>query len=1170
MLTRIALVFALVAAITATAFAQESGFYFRSGKGLLFMGSDAPVVTDPEEPGQEDEDEPGEEDPGEEEPGDQDPEWTIGLGLDQLPSEVFVGEELWATLTASGGSGEGYVFTAEGLPPFMELQPDGTLSIFPIQEDVGVHSGIVFTVTDGTETDSASFSITVKAPGNIHAAHMPATIMLGGTEVSRELMYDGLSGNGSSVSVTGGQAVEYTYSQPIVGTGAYIFAQGTSLQLSVEAFVSGQWVQVAFINGGTQVKRDLVSSIGAEVTSDRWRLKRTTGTNPFTLHEFRPGPAPAHVKPSFVTKAGYIGPAGGVYQIEAVAPPSAYTDEPFLYSFAPGTTVPAGITLSPEGELDTTTAELEETFNFTVVVTDGVGFKTSQNFSVTRDVPSADGFIAKSVTYAGVAGQDYRRLYDGLTPTANDNNSYLLNGSKWLVLDFGFPVLVDRITWASNKTSAERMIIEYFSDGQWLQAASVAGNGTFDPVAGQLFRFKPAQGQDFNVTELRLGSGPAHNAPSFAGDQTINIVADPYVAEITASVDTTYDTAKVTFSLADGEFPNEATLHEDGTIDLPSSDDAAGGSWTFTVRATDDHGFWSERTYYLNNLAASTPANTVMVAEATYDGSAVDRKMLYDGQNVSAFTLTNGKYAVFDYGQYVSFSDATLRVSSGSPTVTMEYLSAGRWVLAKQNTLSGSSEAKLNAQRTIVAQKVRLSASSSINVSEFRLGSGPVHQAPTLTKTGFVTALDNTSPKTFQIAYTAASSPYTSAAPTFTLKSGTLPPGADLAPSGLLSLPSAADAPGVAWSAEIEVKDEFGFGSSGTIRIGGGHDLASQTLPLSVTLGGATSDWKRLYDGTPNETHTVTSSVPLIIDFGKAVGFDSVWMNLGSGASIKVLFDLDGQFVELASITSSSNSDTNRDMGQFVVTKRVKIEGVSNSVIRELRIGNGPAYLTPQFVTTGWFESVGTNAKTVQVSATATSHYAPGPVTYQMIGGSLPNGASLNTNGSINLPGTASAGGYNWKFRVRATDSLGHSTEEDLYIGTANMTAASGKLPTSLLRDSTELGSSGIAALYDTASTKVDLAGQSLTFDFGTPVNFNDVRVQSNDTPRTFNFEVEIGGTWAPMFSFKRNATGEGAIKPFGDTQRITAQKVRVSIEGGLTTGVRTLKFGVNGSFPTP
>jgi hypothetical protein len=74
MLTRIALVFALVAAITATAFAQESGFYFRSGKGLLFMGSDAPVVTDPEEPGQEDEDEPGEEDPGEEEPGDQDPE----------------------------------------------------------------------------------------------------------------------------------------------------------------------------------------------------------------------------------------------------------------------------------------------------------------------------------------------------------------------------------------------------------------------------------------------------------------------------------------------------------------------------------------------------------------------------------------------------------------------------------------------------------------------------------------------------------------------------------------------------------------------------------------------------------------------------------------------------------------------------------------------------------------------------------------------------------------------------------------------------------------------------------------------------------------------------------------------------------------------------------------
>lgn len=479
---------ALSAGVAAPSFAQpgDESFFFRyTNTGVLAVGDGQQEPETPEEP---------EDDP---------------LRVEfSFPSALAAGTEYEFRIQADGGTGT-YGFSAEGHPAFVHLDADGTVHAFPEAEDAGNYDGMTFTVSDGEATASTGpFSFSVTVGGTFP---MPVAAYHNGVETERAPLYDGKSGAGSWVRLTGPASyVEYAYDSPITATGAYLHVSGGT---TVEAFVAGQWVQVAQTSG--PFKGDVHAVEGLSFTSDRWRVKRRSASGATSaVHEFRPGPSPMHLGPVFTTRPGFVATRGTTVAFAATGGTGYYTDAPLSYSFHEAGEIPDGLSLTDEGTLSVDPdADVATTWYFQVKVEDGVGFHDVRGFYVTHDAPAAADLMAHDFSLDG-SGVDYRSMYDGAALDAPSPVS--VNQSRALVVDFGHVVRADRVVagFAAMPTGA-RARIDHEIDGAWVQGPviqpSQSGSAVeFPEVSALRFRILANNAYTFNVTEFRVGAGPVH------------------------------------------------------------------------------------------------------------------------------------------------------------------------------------------------------------------------------------------------------------------------------------------------------------------------------------------------------------------------------------------------------------------------------------------------------------------------------------------------------------------------------------------------------------------------------------------------------------------------------------------------------------------------------------
>ena len=311
---------------------------------------------------------------------------------------------------------------------------------------LGIAGALLFSVQAHAQQDGR-FSVTVGG-----TFPMPVAAYHNGVETERAPLYDGKSGAGSWVRLTGPASyVEYAYDSPITATGAYLHVSGGT---TVEAFVAGQWVQVAQTSG--PFKGDVHAVEGLSFTSDRWRVKRRSASGATSaVHEFRPGPSPMHLSPVFTTRPGFVATRGTTVAFAATGGTGYYTDAPLSYSFHEAGEIPDGLSLTDEGTLSVDPdADVATTWYFQVKVEDGVGFHDVRGFYVTHDAPAAADLMAHDFSLDG-SGVDYRSMYDGAALDAPSPVS--VNQSRALVVDFSDVPFIDSSGARSIDLLAARM-----------------------------------------------------------------------------------------------------------------------------------------------------------------------------------------------------------------------------------------------------------------------------------------------------------------------------------------------------------------------------------------------------------------------------------------------------------------------------------------------------------------------------------------------------------------------------------------------------------------------------------------------------------------------------------------------------------------------------------------
>lgn len=568
--------------------------------------------------------------------------------------------------------------------------------------------------------------------------------------------------------------------------------------------------------------------------------------------------------------------------------------------------------------------------------------------------------------------------------------------------------------------------------------------------------------------------------------------------------------------------------------------------------------------------SAAQDASTVMATNFSNDGVAVDYRTFYDGSTASAgqVSVAVGKSLVVDFGTPVSFSSAYISFG-GAQNVRIEYESNGQWVVpssgasASTSQISDTYAGSISMGQTVVARRIRAvnTGSSALTLRELRIGNGPAHAAPVIDQSGVIATL-GASPMSVTLTATVNNNyGNVTGNPVFTVVSGSLPDGAVLDPTGLLSLPSQGSTSGWAWTPTIRVADGAGFTSEKVLQITTPAASASQALPVSVTVNGTAINPGLLYDGVTATQGGMALSAGqyVVIDFGRQVKFTNAsYGTTGSGA-FSIQYEVNGTFqTDLAG--SYSGAGTTSTYSERT-TQRVRLLASAALNVNEFRLGNGSIQASPTLAATSPASlpvALGPTAKSVQLSVNwpSSAYMATTTRNVALLSGALPAGASLSSGGLLTLP-AAGAGTAIWDVTVRATDSTGFYADEKVRI-LQNVPDASSVVAVSVTRSSgTNLTSAEKAILYDESSSVNFSNGEYFDVDFGQTVTASAVYVYAQST----KVEYQPDGTsnWIALGSFSYTTTRAS----FGT---VAARKFRLT----NTTGTGTVGGLRVGDGPKP
>ena len=605
---------------------------------------------------------------------------TITVSPSTLTSAT-VGASSSQSLSASGGTAPyTYAITSGALPAGMSLSSSGVLSGTPT---AGGTFNFTATATDSTTgtgpfTGSRAYTFTVNAPT--------------------------LSLTPASGSFSGTTSVAYSQS--------FVASNGTSPYTYALSVNSGTMPTGLSFNTATGVLSGTPTTSGT-VNFTITGTDSSTGTGPYTAsgtYTLTTSAPTITVSPSTLS-----GATVGVATSQSVT--ASGGTAPYTYAITSGA-LPAGLTLSSAGTLSGTPTAAG-TFSFTVRGTDANAYSGTRSYSLTVAAPTitvspttltsatVGTATSQSVTASGGTAPYTYAISSGALPAGLSlSSSGTLSGTPTAGGSFNFTVTAtDSSTGTGPFTGSRAYTLTVGSPTLTITPSSTGG---LTGVAGTSYSqsFTASGGSSPYVYALTINSGTMPTGLSFntathtlsgtpttAGTVGFTVTATdsssgsgPYAVSGTytltvsaptltvspatvpnPAIGTAYSqtltasngTAPYTFAISSGALPAGLTLSSAGVL---SGTPTAGGSFSFTVTATDANSFTASRAYTVTIGAATIALNPATLPGATLATAYSQTLTASGGIAPYAYAVTSGTLPA---GMSLN---TTTGVLSGTPT----------------------------------------------------------------------------------------------------------------------------------------------------------------------------------------------------------------------------------------------------------------------------------------------------------------------------------------------------------------------------------------------------------------------------------------------------------------------------------------------------------------------
>ena len=558
---------------------------------------------------------------------------------------------------------------------------------------------------------------------------------------------------------------------------------------------------------------------------------------------------------------------------------------PYTYTLDGGTTLPAGLVLASNGTISGTPTALGLK-SFTVRATDSGGFFSASNFTVTVQnlPPPVANPVSATVAYNSTNNPITLNITGGApasvavgtnaahgtavatgtsityTPTAGyagpDSFTYTATNAGGTSSPATVTITVSppTITYTPSSPAAGTVGVAYsqsvagasggaapytytIASGALPAGITLAANGTLSgtPTANGTFNFT------VKATDSSTGTGPFNKT---SGTLTLTIAA-PTISytptnPLPATVGTAYSrslasatggTAPYSYTIASGSLPAGITLASNGTL---SGTPTAGGTFNFTVTATDSSGGTGPFSATSGALTLTVNAPTVVVSPTTLPNPTVATAY---SQNVTA----SGGTAAYTFAITAGSLPSGLSMSS-TGAITGTPTAAGAFNFTITATDSSTGTGPYTGSRaytiTVAAPTLTLTPASGATIN----GTAGVAVS------GSFTAANGTAPYTYAVT------------------AGALPPGVSLSSTGTLS-----GSPTAAGNFNFTVTaTDSSTGTSAPFTVSGSYTLAivaptitlsPSTLPVPA-VGNAYSQTITASEGHPTSfTYALTSGV---------------------------------------------------------------------------------------------------------------------------------------------------------------------------------------------------------------------------------------------------------------------------------------------------------------------
>ena len=595
------------------------------------------------------------------------------------PAAGTVGTSYLQTLApaASGGTGPyTYAMATGALPAGLTLNSNGTLSGTPTA--AGTFNFTVAATDSSTGTGpfsatSGPLTLTINAPtisvspallsnATVASAYSQSLSASGGTSpytftVSTGSLPAGvtLSSNGTlSGTPTAGGTFNFTVTaqDSSTGIGPYTGSRAYSLNVATPTLsiaptsgalsaTAGQAYSRTFTAGGgtapygytisalppglsfntaTGVLSGTPTALGA-TTFTVTATDSSTGTGPFSMSGTY---TLTTVAPTIV-----VSPATLPNPVVATAYSQAITASggagPYTYAITAGS-LPAGLTLSSGGTLSGT-ATAGGTFNFTIKATDANGFSSSGVYAIVVGSPTLS-ITPSSGSLNATLSQAFSQVFAGSGGTAPYHYGISINTGT---LPTGLAFNAATGTLAGTPTTAGTVNFTITATDSSTGAGPFSTSGTYT---------LPAVAPTISVSPATLPS-PA--------------IATAYSQLVSASG----GTAPYAYTVTTGVLP--AGLSLNGSTGAIAGTPMAGGTFSFTVTATDANGYSGTR-----NLGLSIAATAITVSPGSLSGATV-------GTAYSQSVTASGGTAPYTYAITAGALPAGLMLTStgmlsGTPT----------------------------------------------------------------------------------------------------------------------------------------------------------------------------------------------------------------------------------------------------------------------------------------------------------------------------------------------------------------------------------------------------------------------------------------------------------------------------------------------------------------------